>query len=727
MKEKSTKYIKSTFTFLILFIAFFINGTSYNAKTGLICVYTEKTSGYDYKIQLEVNTDGKVTSYDYVKWAGDKKYESSADADMDDYWEAGYWDITAFENRPNVNKSCPPYILGSHWGLFNGDGIYTHYVPKFVNSLSATYNSTESHVVNNQKVLTYNESESQYKEYINNPRALSGLYFKQGSSKSFKYDETTGADFNQTSITVDSDGEYIIYIKGTNKKTGEAAHLSKGSITCTTDNAGAIKEISAVTISNLSGTPYNPVAYFTIKTGTPTQGTAAKITCQYQKNDDKANIVVNKSGTLSVTVNNTNTNKTYNVQDIKCEYNAKIDGNDFTKFLVEVKNYNDGYTTFNENDVTFSYTDASAPPQWKVASSVTTSISTCEHCDNNHKLYINLTKQQFFNALIAASGDCPILFTSKHGGLGHGKDYIFKTTGSQEQRMDRLYKYTRKTNGSYIKQSYNEDQAVNCTRSVTFEYNGKDNVKTVTFMKNGESFYYKVPEISQTETNITSYVNGNTDLEIKIFQVNQISGGTASKNNYTQYFLKIKSDYLKHLYENMNTCSFAEPATTKTGPITTTTWDTYTKYYFHWALNSEDLPTEGTLGNEDEDAELGDVIQGTGVETPTGSGQTGELNLSAGDNSGDMTCDDFFGPEGSRNSLYDVLHTLITVIRIGTPILLILLTMIDFTKATANDEALPKAKKHAVTRAIVAIIIFMLPSLVNLVFALIGMDSCIIN
>ena len=73
-----------------------------------------------------------------------------------------------------------------------------------------------------------------------------------------------------------------------------------------------------------------------------------------------------------------------------------------------------------------------------------------------------------------------------------------------------------------------------------------------------------------------------------------------------------------------------------------------------------------------------------------------------------MTCDDYFGPEGSRNSLYDVLKTVITAIRIGTPILLILLTMIDFTKATTNDEALPKAKKHAVTRAIVAVIIFML-------------------
>ena len=725
MTKNYKKNIKSIFTFLILFIAFFINGNSYNAKTALTCVYTD-TNG-DYKIFVKVDTNGKVTEYDYEKWKGESKTEIESESYVDAYWENGYWDITAFENRPNKNKSCPPYILGSFWGVFNGSFLVSHNAPKFVNSLNASYNSSESHISNNEKVLSYNESESEYHEYINNPRPLKGLYFKQGSSTSFKYNETTGADFNQTSITVDSDKEYMIYIKGSNVSTGDAAHLSKGAITCTTDNAGSIKEISNVTIHTVSGTPYNPVAYFKIKTGTPTQGTSAKITCQYAKNDDKDNVIVNKSGTLSVTVNNTNTSTNRTIADIKCEYNAKINGNDFTKFLVEIKNYNDGYTTFNENDVTFSYTNSSNPPQWVTANSVTTSISTCEHCNSNQKLYINLTKQQFFNALIAADGECPILFTSKHGGLGHGKDYIFKTTGSQEQRMERLTKYTRKTNGSYVRHDYNEDQAVNCTRSITFDYNGEDNVKTVTFMKNGNNFYYKVPEMSETEQNITSYVNGNTDLEIKIFQVNQVSSGAAGKNNYTQYFLKINNDYLKSIYNNMDGCSFPEPATNKTGPITTTNYDTYTKYYFNWALNSQDLPSEGTLGNEDENAELGGVIEGTGVDTPIGSGQTGELNLSAGDNTGDMTCDDYFGPEGSRNSLYDVLKTVITAVRIGTPILLILLTMVDFTKATTNDEALPKAKKHAVTRAIVAVIIFMLPSLVNLVFALIGMESCIIN
>ena len=99
-----------------------------------------------------------------------------------------------------------------------------------------------------------------------------------------------------------------------------------------------------------------------------------------------------------------------------------------------------------------------------------------------------------------------------------------------------------------------------------------------------------------------------------------------------------------------------------------------------------------------------------------------------------MSCEHFFNivdengnPTSERNSLYDVLKTVITAIRIGTPILLILLTMIDFTKATANDEALPKAKKHAVIRAIVAVAIFMLPSLINLVLLLIGMESCMIN
>ena len=89
-------------------------------------------------------------------------------------------------------------------------------------------------------------------------------------------------------------------------------------------------------------------------------------------------------------------------------------------------------------------------------------------------------------------------------------------------------------------------------------------------------------------------------------------------------------------------------------------------------------------------------------------------------------CTSLLGDPGSRNGVGKIVETILTLIRIGVPILLIITSMVDFTKATGKDDEMVKAKKNAVTRFIVAVAVLFAPSLVNLVLGLLGWDSCAI-
>ena len=72
-----------------------------------------------------------------------------------------------------------------------------------------------------------------------------------------------------------------------------------------------------------------------------------------------------------------------------------------------------------------------------------------------------------------------------------------------------------------------------------------------------------------------------------------------------------------------------------------------------------------------------------------------------------------------------VTATLVTVIKIGIPIALVFLGMLDLGKAVmANDEKVMKeAQSRLIKRFIYAIIIFILVAIVQLVFSMIGSAS----
>jgi len=82
-----------------------------------------------------------------------------------------------------------------------------------------------------------------------------------------------------------------------------------------------------------------------------------------------------------------------------------------------------------------------------------------------------------------------------------------------------------------------------------------------------------------------------------------------------------------------------------------------------------------------------------------------------------------------------ILHSVVTIIKIGIPIILIILGMIDFLRAViASDEKQMKESAHTfIRRLIAAILIFFVFVIVQFVFSLVDDDgafgcvNCIIN
>ena len=110
-----------------------------------------------------------------------------------------------------------------------------------------------------------------------------------------------------------------------------------------------------------------------------------------------------------------------------------------------------------------------------------------------------------------------------------------------------------------------------------------------------------------------------------------------------------------------------------------------------------------------------------------GTDATGENNSNSEredleDLRGDLNanCDAIFDSEAQ-----ELIQRLFKIICIAVPIILIVLGSVDFANAvlSSDQEAMQKAVKRFTTRCIVAVAIFFLPMLVNLIFSFPGMDA----
>ncbi len=106
-----------------------------------------------------------------------------------------------------------------------------------------------------------------------------------------------------------------------------------------------------------------------------------------------------------------------------------------------------------------------------------------------------------------------------------------------------------------------------------------------------------------------------------------------------------------------------------------------------------------------------------GYETISGFGERENINDITGNL--DASCDAIFDSEAQA-----LIERLFGIVCIAVPILLIVLGSVDFGNAvlSSDQEAMQKAVKRFTTRCIVAVAIFFLPMLINLIFSFPGMD-----
>ena len=85
-----------------------------------------------------------------------------------------------------------------------------------------------------------------------------------------------------------------------------------------------------------------------------------------------------------------------------------------------------------------------------------------------------------------------------------------------------------------------------------------------------------------------------------------------------------------------------------------------------------------------------------------------------------------FGDPTDENSVAWLITEIMNYIKIIGPILVIIISAIDFIKVIikSDDETMSKAQKKLIMRLILALLLFLIPTIVNALLALFGISSC---
>lgn len=95
----------------------------------------------------------------------------------------------------------------------------------------------------------------------------------------------------------------------------------------------------------------------------------------------------------------------------------------------------------------------------------------------------------------------------------------------------------------------------------------------------------------------------------------------------------------------------------------------------------------------------------------------GDLSFDADD-----TCESYLGNPDNKNAPAYYLQFLFNLMKYIAIVLLFVMTVVEFAKATvsSNQDAIQKAMQNTVKRIIIAIVIIMLPTLIKLVLTWLG-------
>jgi len=74
----------------------------------------------------------------------------------------------------------------------------------------------------------------------------------------------------------------------------------------------------------------------------------------------------------------------------------------------------------------------------------------------------------------------------------------------------------------------------------------------------------------------------------------------------------------------------------------------------------------------------------------------------------------------------EFIRNIFNIVKIAIPVLLIVLGLMDFVKAiiASDDQKMKKAQKDFITRLIIGAVIFFIPSVLEFLLSLIGIESC---
>ena len=91
----------------------------------------------------------------------------------------------------------------------------------------------------------------------------------------------------------------------------------------------------------------------------------------------------------------------------------------------------------------------------------------------------------------------------------------------------------------------------------------------------------------------------------------------------------------------------------------------------------------------------------------------------------DQSCDTLLGNPSDENSVAWLIQKLLNYVQIIGPLLVVILSSIDFAKVIvkSDDEAMAKATKKLTTRLILAASLFFLPILVSVLLGTFGLTS----
>ena len=87
--------------------------------------------------------------------------------------------------------------------------------------------------------------------------------------------------------------------------------------------------------------------------------------------------------------------------------------------------------------------------------------------------------------------------------------------------------------------------------------------------------------------------------------------------------------------------------------------------------------------------------------------------------------DSIFGDPSDPNSVAWLIQEVLNYIKILGPILVIILSSVDFIKVIvkSDDEAMAKAQKKLILRLILALLLFLVPTIVNAILGIFGYSN----